>query len=505
MVSPGEKPAADDDKGIYRLPIELRYQIYSSVWEPRTVILGKHTDPSDNLPSVPLGTQTPPVTLHLSHEAREETLKHYRKFSFVRDPEPFDEGSSTRFELYGYVHPYLDTIHFHPSVVSNEWSSFMDRPLSLPIPVRYPVPFTFDIEPPITRPLLRISFDSDLIPARIETLRTLMSCLCIPSVCTIDFWVTISRTCSMPSRSRLLGNADPQRASKTTSRFRLCRTGAAKVPVVKFEEVVFRPRNLGNNSWKWEDRPEETRALDSIPLDVGTLINLQSPETWPAPGAGQLRLPCAVSNWDEVQPRHLLKKNGVLMFDATPVNINPPDLTDAPARPERTLLNQSGWSLLKVVDPDDIWEREITALAFAHLFTFSPLVGENASIFHPLRSWIVGTGPRVLDIVHWLAWAEGEWHQIRREVQERAMVICEPVHGICTPEYMYGGEGGQGLVPVNKRCPVVSTPSLRELHCGRESVERDKDMFLVVPQHQEIVDRRYRAGPFGVPLFIYAA
>ncbi|KAK4641740.1 hypothetical protein QC761_0077240 [Podospora bellae-mahoneyi] len=53
----------------YKPPTELRLKIHRAVWDPRTVVLsyGKQT--------------TPPITLSINYEARQETLKHYHRYT----------------------------------------------------------------------------------------------------------------------------------------------------------------------------------------------------------------------------------------------------------------------------------------------------------------------------------------------------------------------------------------------------------------------------------------
>lgn len=487
---------------LHRLPIELRYHIYKLVWESRVVLWGTHTSFhfGSKSPGDRYDTPKPPVTLYISHEARQETLRHYYRFSTTARPDRM-YGPATNLDSYGYVNPYLDTIHCHPG------GGPSGQPLTL----------TLQFKPRICDNLLRLSLSPDVDIS--WGLSSLMANFDMSSISTIDFWVRTIRSC-------FRGNSGHRTVFRTTSRYRLCRTPAPKVPVVKWEEATFRPQHLGNNSWRWQYRPEESSPLSSIPGDVQSCINLQSPASWSKPGA-LLRVPCAMSNGDEVQARDILKQSGVLLFDADPTNIDPrnmvltdidPPLTaDSSAPAYRKFFDEGGWSLLKVVDPTRVWDREITSLAFAHLFAFSPLVKEKKEVQNGLGGYgssIFGSAPKLWWMVSWLPRVGIEWTQLRREFHERAMVISEPVHGICTLDYMYSGNGRsqdsakyatpQALVTVDQRCPSVSTRSLRESFYGREAVERGEDMLLMVPAHQEILDRRYRVGTDGCQLFVYA-
>lgn len=154
MISPVQAPSQAHGIGLRRLPTELRYQIYRPVWEPRVIFLGDKTcyEFPDNLPGRSrCDTQRPPVTFHISYEAGEETLRHYHKYFIIaHDP-------SRRLKLYGYVNPHLDILHFDQSITPEHWSSYLFQDLELPL--------NFRIEPPITRPILRLSL-SPSVPAR---------------------------------------------------------------------------------------------------------------------------------------------------------------------------------------------------------------------------------------------------------------------------------------------------------------------------------------------------
>ncbi|KAK0721306.1 hypothetical protein B0T21DRAFT_414500 [Apiosordaria backusii] len=479
---------------LYCLPIELRYQIYSLLWEPRTVFLNV---------GLRNRTQNLPVTLQLNHETRKETLKHYHGYSLWCD-EPYYQESC------GYINPYLDVVHLDYTRIS-----CLSPETGLASPR-----FKFDIGPRITKPLLRVIIDPALTNPLdgLDILHKMFDMSCIR---TIDFWVTTSRLCSLASRSLFLGNPDPKKISMTTSRYRICRAKAKKVPVVGWKEAVLQPQHLGNKCWSWEYRPEFSRPLTAMPLNIEDSINLRSPESWPVPETGaQLLAPCAVSNWDQVQPDAILRKDGALLFDAgsAATEMEPSISSDSPTAMTPSPNEEYEWQVLKVVDTKNIWERDLTALAFGHLFTFSPLdhgdvVARRNGLLDLRR---VTSNPAPDTMVEWLQTIGSGWPLLPPALQERAMVIAEAVHGVCAPDYMYGNEDGnkdndgkygtpQDFIDVDKCCPQVSSPSIRELHCGRESVERGRDILFAEPSHQEVLNRRYRVASNGIGYYVYAA
>ncbi|KAK4195284.1 hypothetical protein QBC40DRAFT_316659 [Triangularia verruculosa] len=459
---------------MHALPTEIRLHIYRLVWEPQMVALGsEHHSHKD------------PVTLQINHEARQETLRHYHRICV-------DYLYHRPRKRHGYISPNLDVLSFYvaaralPTATS---LTVLDAP-------------KFRIEPAITQPLLRITIEPFSGP-------------------NTDFGMvlntfpllTSTRTCSLASRS-YLGNPDPAKISTTTARYRICCSPAKKSTLVGWEEAVFRPHETSKNSWCWKYSPAESRPLTSMPPNVDEVINTKDASTWPEPVEGsELRIPCAVSYWDQVQPQRILKKDDVLVFDAGPLPLK----TFGPLPKTE---NGEEWVVLKVVDTDDVWDKELMSLAFGHFFAFS-----SASLVdHGVRSENGLSGPcdfsrsecpAVRMVLHWLDGIEWRWRRLPTDIQERAMIVGEAVQGVCGPGYMYDNtttqgdeENGKYGTPVDfagwNLChhPLVSGPGIWEKHCGRSIVKPGEYILSVSPKHQEVLARNFCGNSHGLALWI---
>ncbi|KAK0721303.1 hypothetical protein B0T21DRAFT_351269 [Apiosordaria backusii] len=471
-------------RGIYSIPIELRFQIYKFTWEPQTVFISARDPTPDRNPP------KPPLTLHINKEARNETLNYYHEFTFVFEKNREKILISKR----GYINPRLDILHLGPC-----WDLYDTGQNML------------KFQPAITKPLLRVTLDRGM-NANHGLIFLDLRCKLIAGIRTIDFWINVTRPCSLVPEGYNDDNGNPVRIDhRTTSRYRICRNdtsskaSASKLPIATWKNAVFRLRRYGAQHSGWAYSPEESSPLQSMPANLLNLIDWNLVTSVPLldDPDSHLRTVCAVSNWHQLKPRNILKKTGVLMFDADPTGS------------QSSNQERPTWSILKVVCPDTVWYKHINSLAFGHLINLSPLTNEQVAKRNIARAFRILHEPSILSISHTFFGATSPFIEALQEMRgshfRPFMSLAERpaeevVHGVCGPEYLYDyeeenhGEDWKHGAPRSffarerGNFPFVSGARMSELHLRYdldEELDVDDEILCADPRHQRVIELRY--------------
>ncbi|KAK0659796.1 hypothetical protein QBC41DRAFT_307832 [Cercophora samala] len=376
-----------------RLPVEIRLKIYRATWEPSIVSL--HYAPDGSTKS---GQH--PMTLSLNFEAREETLKHYIKWSFSSG---YNHGAG-EYDSQGYINPSIDIL-------------FLDSPVGRD---RSWVISLGPIAPASLNVALGLHLNRRLVAKLLKASNIL------PAIRTIDFWVTNQHSFQLNQ---------PQ--VPVTARYRLYRTTVRSIPRTmgaNYNTYSWRPHPIDGfkcqktdcqNStagWKWTYLG---KALNSA---SGTFQQVE----WgsePVPGS---EMTMRVSSFGGPQCGYTpeaLAAQGAVLFDAGPESVY--------------REQDHEWSIVQVIDPD-ISMLHIVPLAQRHRDRFNVLEKEHRHYeddrtFNHFVATLTGE-------VDWnkIPACEFEWLLSRRyrlEPQILFPVANDELHGVCQPGFL-----------VNERC-----------------------------------------------------
>ncbi|KAK0744479.1 hypothetical protein B0T21DRAFT_407577 [Apiosordaria backusii] len=357
----------------------------------------------------------------------------------------YKDDKNRRRKRHGYINPSIDILHLDLTWVPRK-SRLKCRP-----------PACKQHEP-----VLRVTLDPGIGPfSALRVLETIFP-QWPRSIRTIDFWV--------PAGEYI----------ETTSRYRICRAKTAKkITIARWENAVFAPQKVDDDCWGWEYYPQASRPLKSLPPDVWSPVNAEQEASWPIPDTEEtLQLACVVSKSDGQNPRDILRKNGVLRFDAGFLD-QAQSLTDPGAFTDTSSGDQDAWSIFKVVPPDLVLEEEITALSFAHIFLFS--------VLHHMGTPLVDLPPLF----------EGSPVFLTKLIQglsdESLEDVFGAVDGVCSPHYMYSSE--KGKYDEDKDWKYGTPEDLfgkdnTPLASGKGTVRSEK-VFCAHSSHERVLKRRY--------------
>ncbi|KAK0721307.1 hypothetical protein B0T21DRAFT_423757 [Apiosordaria backusii] len=496
------------------LPAEIRLKIYRLVWEPTTIVLG-HGQPQKQ------PRKKPPVTLFINYEAREETLKHYHHYCFAYPKwEEFEKSQQ------GYINPRLDILHLlasatDPLIWGNATLNFSG----------------------LEEPLLHITLPRYVCPSEIiEALDTKHGLL--PAIKTIDYWRTDERFAREHNPSENSNRSQHEVLWKVTSRYRICRTTSNdRIALTGWEDAVFRPAIKSTISrvnpeapkcadcssrpresrppiWQWQYVAEESVPSDGPPIPTNSPGDVFSQKSHlPNPNTGSaLRVPAAVSHWFDRNARKVFRQKGVLVFDQ---NHHTRHSDTPPPAPQ-----EQAWSLLKVVSPNNVWHREVTALAFANLFhsfrrapvslpgpstvpspagasSSAPSSPNNTptSVLKPISEMLRNLGQKQRD------------HARRRQhhfAADREILDEEILDGVCAPGFLHENEilefedqeerydmPEDTLTGQPKYYPVVSGKRIREVNFAREyeesvdEVSERRQVEFAYGEHRRAAEREW--------------
>ncbi|KAK0721308.1 hypothetical protein B0T21DRAFT_423758 [Apiosordaria backusii] len=340
-------------KGWHKLPPEIRLKIYRQSWQPRTVFVGIRPTRA-NAASARANEAHLPVTLHLNYEAREQTLRHYKRLQLTYLTVPRRRNDSMRW-IDNYINPRLDILHLDGLRLEHCPGLIMS---SIP-PASLHVTLGRNIDPYLATKL----FHYQVLPG-INSI--------FDGIRTFDCWVTRTR----PDMG-LPRPANEPRMFPMTFRYRICRTSQApKTKLVTYQDASWRAlehRNYEcpepscrnpNSVWRWHYTPEENKPRKSIPEEKD--YTLDEDEQLPMPSR-RLIIPGAVSHWLDLDARSILKRDGALIFDSGGELFYGEEFGGGGGgKKERE------WSVLQVM-PSTLWGKEVIDRAFQHLAINNPL------------------------------------------------------------------------------------------------------------------------------------
>ncbi|KAK4195281.1 hypothetical protein QBC40DRAFT_301316 [Triangularia verruculosa] len=432
---PGCPTAALERKTDFEgLPTELRLQIYRDTWTRRILVANLGRADKD-LGAIGL-IEAPPVALFINFEAREETLRHYHKYTVVRGPDQPDKQ--------GYINPDFDVLH-----------------IDIPSP-RFSYAQDFISIPTLAKPSLRVAISRDTHHMNLLPLLQQIPEL-IRGIKTIDFWSTIQTPRQVGPQAAAQDGPD-----KVTSRYRIARMPASAplTSLARWTEAVVYPAprypsticpqagNCKSPDWYWKQDYAATRWINR-PADLGNTLETSHGTVTPIPGDSTasmaIRYICAAKK-PENESRHAFERHGVLLFDSEPR-----------AAIGKTPPRHDTWALLKVVDPHRPCLKSLYTMLYKHLRLSRP-VATQASVELTKAMAVAaklteksGTQYSPDNVIDWNDW--NPLHHIDNRVTD-------VVDGICRPEWGYVKDGGQTLSRAGNNTvdgyPAVSEDSVSE-------------------------------------------
>ncbi|KAK4195275.1 hypothetical protein QBC40DRAFT_301311 [Triangularia verruculosa] len=409
--------------GWQKLPLEVRYMIYRESWESRTVVLHPATQEGTG------AKEKLPATLHLSHEARMETLRFYAMLQLnYASPTSADMKTMSR-----YINSRLD-------VLLIDGLTDAHRP-------------TLTVDGTIPQHSLHIILGRSIHPSLGTRLFRQSDNLSIVS--TFDFWATSTRHGNRRPR--------PPNMPSVTTRYRICRTrDATKTELATYEDAVWYPEENHNyqcpepgcgnptSEWMWKYTPEANTPRTSCPGPDG------NDNAFPMPGS-RLEIPCAVVRWYESDARKILQREKALLFgiahDPSP-------------------CQWMEWSVLEVVSPN-VWAASVIQWALNHLRETHPISEWDPSPrLHTLGPHDDDDfGQDVLPYVNDVFISSGT-----------SLMSGRTVHGVCLPEYQLPEDatGSTSCLVASGDYPAISGELEEELLVHRTTVEdlEREDLFF---------------------------